>query len=394
VPAKELKDKLVLVISAEGTHRENLGKALRTDGYQTNFVGNLTTVMDLLDDFRPGTLMHDWAAVQPSQATVFQQKLGKITDYSAMCRIIYAETITPALLALAVDCGIRRVLSYSASTLNLVNEIKMAASGMKGLSEIQHIVQSVANGDAKYSQKEIDDTVERAHQQFNHDPVVRLEYGNLCYRRGATAEASQIAAGLIGEQPTNVRAMNLLARTLMKEGQLDDAVKCLEKANGLSPFNTERLCMLGDAFFKSGNNAKAAEAYGQAQALDPSNPDASKGLGLVRLSEGDVNAALDLLKNSASEEEAASFFNNAAIHAAKQGKLEESLRLYETALKALRTDKLKPIVYFNIALAYEKLGRTDDALKHIKRVLKYVPTHEKALRAEKRLTAGATKRPA
>ena len=180
----------------------------------------------------------------------------------------------------------------------------------------------------------------------------------------------------------------------MKSGQMADAIAQLEAANSLSPYNTERLVMLGDAFFQTGDNAKAKSYYAQAMNLDSHAKDAQMGMGQVMVSEGDLNGALELLRNSASEDEAVAFFNNAAVLAVQKKKIGESFRLYESALKALKTDRLKPQVYFNLALAFKRLDKIEDALKACRRALKYAPDFDKAQRLGQWLEEIAAKRSA
>jgi tetratricopeptide (TPR) repeat protein len=260
----------------------------------------------------------------------------------------------------------------------------MSLNSVRGLSDLQQTIHRVQSGE-RYEQAAIDEQVEKAYDHYAHDPAVRLEYGNLCLRRKDLAKSRTIATELIEAQPQNVRAMNLLARVMMKEGQSAEAVTLLEKANALSPLNTERLLLLGGAFYKVGALDKAADCYNQASDLDPHNKQAQKGLAQVKLSEGDLNTALDLLRNSASEEEAAALFNNAAVLATRSGRHRESLKLYEAALKALKSNALKAAVYFNTSLTLERLGRHEDALKAINRALKYDSTFDKANRQRRRL---------
>ncbi|MDQ3234548.1 MAG: tetratricopeptide repeat protein, partial [Pseudobdellovibrionaceae bacterium] len=141
----------------------------------------------------------------------------------------------------------------------------------------------------------------------------------------------------------------------------------------------ERLILMGDALYGKGDLDKAMACYQEAIDIDPSVKDiAHKQMGQVHLATGKVEEALELFKGSMSEEESAGFFNNAAVHAVREGKIEEAITLYNTALKALVTDKLKPFIYFNLALSHRRLGQAEDAVKCLKRALHYNPGYEKA----------------
>jgi tetratricopeptide (TPR) repeat protein len=47
-------------------------------------------------------------------------------------------------------------------------------------------------------------------------------------------------------------------------------------------------------------------------------------------------------------------------------------------LKALKTDKFKPLIYFNISLSHRRLGNIDEALESIRSSLRYDENYEKA----------------
>lgn len=381
---KRLKERDVLVLAAEGERRDALAKALRREDFKPHFIGVLNTAVELLASLQPATFLHDWPTVDPSLAIGFQQRLGKNPSFAGLCRVIYIETVTPSIAALASDSGVRRVVSYAKNPAALVGEIKMALNSLKSMSEMQRLVQEIQAG-ATYDQDVIDTKVEKAFEVYPHDPGVRLEYGLLSLRRKYAKTAKTIAEGLVEEQPTNVRAMNLLGRVLMMEGTPDKAIELLEKANVLSPLNVDRLLMLGDAFFSVGNTKKAANYYQEALSLaPPGGKEAKTGLAKVKLAENDVNSALEMIRDSVSEEELASLFNNAAVRAAQTGQIEASLRLYKAALGALKSSRLKAAVHFNIALAHERLGQLDDAAKSIRQSLKADPEFDKAIRYQKK----------
>ena len=88
--------------------------------------------------------------------------------------------------------------------------------------------------------------------------------------------------------------------------------------------------MLGDAFYGSADLDAAMGYYQEAQKLgDQSEAAADCGVGKIKLAKGDVDGALELFKKSASEEEAAGYFNNAAVFAVKERKFDHSVKLCE-----------------------------------------------------------------
>jgi tetratricopeptide (TPR) repeat protein len=212
---------------------------------------------------------------------------------------------------------------------------------------------------------------------------VKLEFGSLNLRRKKFKESKEIAEELIFVDQNNVRAMNLLSRALMLEGNFSKAQTVLERANVLSPANAERLLLLGDAFYKGGDLDKALESYEQARniaASELTGAEAAKRIGSVKIEQGQVEQALEILTKCVSEDETASFFNNAAVQAARSGKIERALGLYNIALMGLKTDHLKAIILCNLAIAYRKQGDFQTAFKCVEEALKFDKNHSNSIR--------------
>ena len=146
---------------------------------------------------------------------------------------------------------------------------------------------------------------------------------------------------------------------------------------------------LGDAFFGSGDLDQAMGYYEEAaeasEELGVKENESAKKIASVRLERGEVEEAISLLQKSASEDEIAGYFNNGAIMATKQEKYKEAVGLYELAIKALKTNRLKPVIYTNMAISLKRIDRIDDAKKAIKKALRIKPDYEKAKLQERKL---------
>ena len=388
--ADKINTKMVLVLMAEGPGREALTSALRGADYKPHVVAEADSLTTMLAELKPSCLIHDWATLENAQSIALQQRLAKMSDFATMCRVAYVNAVTPQLVALASDTGIRRVISYQTSASNVASEIGMALSSMSLTSELQRRIYNVQMS-GRNDDPEVDKTIAEAYKQYPHDVVVKLEYGNSAFRGGDIPTARSVADQILKDQPHNVRAMNLLGRVLMKSGD-DKGIEILQQANGLSPFNTDRLVILGDAFLFKGDFKKAGQYFGEAMDLEPDNVEAKKGVVQVKLNEGDVNAALDLLGNSISEEEAASFFNNAAVYAAQHQEAAKSEKLYRSALDVLKSPHLKAIVHFNLALSFERRDKLDEAMENLTKSIGFNREFAKAKKARERVIGLMKKR--
>jgi tetratricopeptide (TPR) repeat protein len=353
-------------------------KALAMANYKVSFISALSEVNAAIAEFKPSVLVHDWTAVDETQTRKFHLNFARTSSATELVRVLIVPDITPNLLAFANDALIERVYSYGSASLNLGAELDMVTT-VQDKSEMAQLVRETRADGFKYDQTKLDQRVEELFQKYPHDNKVKLEYGNLNFRQNKFAEALVLAADLVAREPMNLRAMNLMARAMMKQGQWEKALETLEQAQILSPSNPERLVMIGDACYGKGDLNKALQCYEEAADLDPDLATvAHRQMGQIKLEMGQVEEALHLFKNSVSEDESAGFFNNAAVAAVRDGKPEQALKLYETAMRALKTNRLKPLIHFNIALSHRRLGDNESAIKHLKKALQIDPNYEKA----------------
>ncbi len=373
----DLLSRKVLSLCAQ-QNRELVRKTLAMANYKVSFISSLSEVTSAVAEFKPSVLVHDWAAVDETQTRKFHLNFSRTSTATELVRVLIVPDVTPNLLAFANDALIERVYSYGSASLNLGAELDMVTS-VQDKSEIAALIRESRSEGFKYDQKKLDQKVEELYQKYPHDNKVKLEFGNLSFRQNKYAEALVLATDLVAREPQNLRAMNLMARAMMKQGQFDKALETLEQAQILSPSNPERLIMIGDACYGKGDLNKALQCYEEAADLDPDMiPAAHRQMGQIKLEMGQVEDALDLFKNSVSEDEAAGFFNNAAVAAVRDRKPEQALKLYETAMRALKTTRLKPLIHFNIALSHRRLGDNESAIKHLKKALQIDPNYEKA----------------
>jgi tetratricopeptide (TPR) repeat protein len=359
------------------SNREMVRKALSRSQFKISFISSLTEVNSAIVQFKPSIFIHDWQAVDPSQTRQFHLKFSHTSQAEGVQRILLVPDATASILAFAHDALIDKVMTYGSAILSLESEIGMLTSLRS--NELEKLLRESRDQGARYDQATLDRQIADIFKKFPHDPKVKLEFGNLNFRQGSFPEAVTLAEELLHKDPLNFRAMNLKAKSLMKTGDWAKATATLAEANFLSPSNPDRLLMLGDAFYGKGDLDKAVAYYEEASVADPDRKnEAQAKVGMVRIDQGRLEDALELFKGSASEEEAAGYFNNAAVIAVRDGKFQQAVRLYYTALKALKTNKLKPRIYFNIALTLRRMGMDEEAMKALKRTLHYDPGFEKA----------------
>ena len=91
--------------------------------------------------------------------------------------------------------------------------------------------------------------------------------------------------------PKNAEAFDRLARLLLSQGEIDEGIKVLEQAEQSQPLSVALLVLLGDAYLKNGNAARAEARYQLALEQQNDNTDAVLGLAQVSQFKGDATTA-------------------------------------------------------------------------------------------------------
>jgi serine/threonine-protein kinase len=155
--------------------------------------------------------------------------------------------------------------------------------------------------------------------------------------QGKTAEAGEIYAELLRANPDLPIVHYLAAWFAYHQDQLDNAVREMEQAIKLAPAFSLAWSGLGYLRDLQGDLAAAKAAHKQALEIMPSNVNALLGLGALALQEGNSTDALTYFQ--------------------------EALQQQPEYIKAVpdETGSILVSAHLNLALAYERLGRAQDA---------------------------------
>ena len=121
---------------------------------------------------------------------------------------------------------------------------------------------------------------------------------NLAYLYELKKQPAKVVSPLeevLGLDPGNAEALDMLARAWLAQGQFEKSISVLEQAKQAAQLPASLLVLLGDTYLKTSNLAKAEESY--QSALSQQNDDANAVLGLaqVQLQRGDLTTALEYL---------------------------------------------------------------------------------------------------
>ncbi|HDP69627.1 MAG TPA: tetratricopeptide repeat protein [Actinobacteria bacterium] len=142
---------------------------------------------------------------------------------------------------------------------------------------------------------------------------------------------------------------------------------------------------LGMTYFQIGQEGKAIKEFEKAVSLDSNYAEPHYHLAVIYERKGEIDNALRELKKTVELDSKHDF----ACYLLGKIYLEQDK--YEEAIKVLeKCVELKPVsadAHYALGSAYEKNGQKDLAINEYKETLKYIPNHEEAKKALKRLTA-------
>jgi tetratricopeptide (TPR) repeat protein len=202
--------------------------------------------------------------------------------------------------------------------------------------------------------------------------IVSFYLAEAALAQQAWDEASVEFKNCLRLSPEFEQAMTGLARSLMFQGNTDEAREWAQKALALNPQSYQALYELG--FLESKRDRKRAIAYYQsATAIQPNSAALLRDLGLLELQEGSfAESAKYLEKAVALGLDDPSILNSLGVAYGRTHRLDKSVEAYKKAL-ARKPDAAE--VHLNLAVAYERLHRPDRARVEYDMACKFNPVY-------------------
>ncbi len=190
-------------------------------------------------------------------------------------------------------------------------------------------------------------------------------------------------------------ALNILGKSLMIVRHYEAALKCFQKAQGVSPMNLERLVTIAETQAETGDASAAEASINRAKDIDPDSTTVKEGEVKVALATGSPESAKAILGKMESMNNIIGYLNNKAIACAKCGFGKEGVEIYEKTLESIPEDKrdILAIVNYNMALAKIRNGDLTGALPVLDAVIAYPEgrIHKKAVNLKERLSPAVDK---
>ena len=174
----------------------------------------------------------------------------------------------------------------------------------------------------------------------------------------------------------NAEALDKLARLLMAQGELDEGIKAIEQAERSQPLSVTLLVLLGDAYLKKGNAARAEERYRFALEQQSDDTDAVLGLAQVSQFKGDAStASLYLARARKMVATSPDTLYRFALVAMGAGLYEEA---NGTLLAAIKLNPKDPAYFLALGTTWIKKPDLVEAEQAFRRALQLQPDSPKA----------------
>jgi|GEM_PF-1114838 len=185
----------------------------------------------------------------------------------------------------------------------------------------------------------------------------------LLQRRQMDKMADILLQDLINLDPDCAVALIELGRKKIAVGDLDSAGTLLQRAALLAPRNLERLCLLGDVQIRMMRGPDAKKTFTEANAIDPKDERVVTGLEVATNMERHMRE----VDPSHLGGSLVALLNGIGVIMVRQGRMEEGVHHYRSALRFADQDSDWVRLGFNLGLAYMRWQKPLDASIWFKR---------------------------
>ncbi len=241
----------------------------------------------------------------------------------------------------------------------------LVKQGARGAAELAIVQTHLRNGDVAAAEGFVDRTlVERP-----ADAVMRFLKASILSMSDKGTEAEAIYRGLLSEDDSNEVVWQTLYALLASKGRNDEARQVLEEGLAAIPGSANLQWALAGDLERLGDIEAAISIYESLYEENSDSPIIANNLASLiatyRTDEASLERAWAIARRlrGANRPE---FQDTYGWIAFRRGEVDEAIQNLEPAARGLKDD---PIVQYHLAVAYERAGRTDEALEQFRRAV-------------------------
>jgi tetratricopeptide (TPR) repeat protein len=236
----------------------------------------------------------------------------------------------------------------------------------------------------------LDQAQESFNQALQDDPAsaeayyglgsIQLQQNNLSAARISFEKAANLHASY---PDTSANAWNNLGLLATREGQIDEAIRCLQEALKLNPNHFVGLENLGSAYRQQKRWDEARQTLERSLALRPQDPEANYSLAMVYAQTDQPDRAYDYLQIALkARPDYPEALNNLGVLYLRTHRRDQAVEKFE---ECIRVAPAFDQSYLNLARVYSIEGSPDKARDVLRALLKQHPDHAQAQEILKQL---------
>jgi CheY-like chemotaxis protein len=319
----------------------------------------------------PSLIITEWRVPNLTGPLLVQRIRGK--GFLKCPIIVNSSLIAPSDMSIIREMGVANIVQKPVEKEAFIKTIVWTVQQDRMPTESQTLetkirtmigVKNLAEAENLSARYYIDESISEGRKN-----IIRAE---IAFAKSQYEAARDFAIEGLKGAGDSIFALNILGKSLMILRQFEQALKCFQKAQNMSPVNLERLVAMAEGEAEKGDLEAANEALAQAKDIDPSSETVLEGAAKVAIASGSSDAAKKMLGQIEAIGNVISYLNNKAVAHAKCGLFDESMELYKKTLDSVPDDKVdvKATVTYNYALAKIRHNELADALVDLDSIVK------------------------
>jgi tetratricopeptide (TPR) repeat protein len=200
--------------------------------------------------------------------------------------------------------------------------------------------------------------------------------GVLASQTGKNNSAVDFITRALTIAPNHAEAHNNLGKILKELGRLDEAISHYQKALALKPQFVEAHYNLGNGFMELGKLDDAVASYHKALAINPDSAEVHRNLGLALNKLGEIDEATKSFRKAlAIKPGSAGVHFNLGSALRKLGQLDAAVASFNQTL-AIKPDYAE--AHNNLGVTFHDLGRMDEAVASYRKTIAIKPDYAEA----------------
>ena len=368
------KDKFfVLVIEEKSDLRAFYTNALSKTGiYDVTTAATPREGLVILEDLHPkiNFIVFDWIMPEIT-GSVLAQKIRSDHRFNHIEMIVCSNDLDQEDLFLMVELDIHNVMTKSNNVGEYVGKINEAkdkylnsfslVSKLKDLQTLLDDVQ-IEKCDELARIPEIEKEISSNPRYVHLGGEVRIFKKQYDEAIGFLKDFLTKNKHQFGSE--NLKSLSTLGKAMCLSGKYDEALSIFYLLESKSPKNLSHKIMAGDALLELDNLEEAEGKYKEVLEADPDHKKAMIGMVKTSAVGGDMDTAktfFSKIEGGFESRYLAGFFNNRGVAMVRKGDIQGAIVFYENSIQFL--DKGKGLVYFNLGMAYIRLGNLSEAVR-------------------------------